>query len=85
MDWATVNTSSCTLHDDSRLALNTPAANVVYTMHRLRYAFTLLRHIIGFARENKVYWMVPMVLILGLLALVIFGGQAATPFIYSLW
>ena len=28
---------------------------------------------------------VPLVLVLGLLALVIFTGQASTPFIYTLW
>ncbi len=54
-------------------------------MHRLRYALTLLRHFIRFAAENKIYWMVPVVLVLALLGLVIFSGQAATPFIYSLW
>jgi hypothetical protein len=54
-------------------------------MGRLRYAGTLLRHLVRFAAENKVYWMVPLVLVLGLLAFVIFTTQAATPFIYTLW
>lgn len=54
-------------------------------MGRLRYAGTLLRHLVRFAGENKVYWIVPLLLVLGLLAAVVFGGQASTPFIYTLW
>ncbi len=46
---------------------------------------TLLGHIVRFAGENKVYWIVPLVLVLGLLGVVIFAGQASTPFLYSLW
>jgi hypothetical protein len=54
-------------------------------MGRLRYAGTLFGHIWRFAAENKVWWMVPLILVLGLLAVVIFAGQASTPFIYTLW
>jgi hypothetical protein len=54
-------------------------------MGRLRYAGTLLGHIVRFAAENKAYWIVPLVLVLALLGFVIFTSQAATPFIYSLW
>jgi len=32
-----------------------------------------------------VWWIVPLVVVLGLLAAVIFTGQASTPFIYTLW
>lgn len=54
-------------------------------MGRLRYVGTLLGHIVRFAAENKVYWIVPLILVLGLLGVVIFAGQASTPFLYSLW
>lgn len=54
-------------------------------MGRLRYSGKLFGHLWRFAAENKVYWIVPLVLVLGLLALVIFTGQASTPFIYTLW
>lgn len=54
-------------------------------MGRLRYAGTLLGHLVRFASENKVYWIVPLLLVLALLALVVFTGQASTPFIYTLW
>ena len=54
-------------------------------MGRLRYAGKLFGHLVRFAAENKVYWIVPLVLVLGLLGIVIFTAQASTPFIYSLW
>lgn len=70
------------------LLLTRPAAEAdcyARGVHRLGYLGTLLRHLWGFAAENKVYWMVPLLLVLGLLVVVIFTGQASTPFIYSLW
>jgi Family of unknown function (DUF5989) len=54
-------------------------------MDRLRYVGKLFGHLVGFASENKVYWIVPLLVVLGLLAVVIFTGQASTPFIYSLF
>ncbi|MCC6874469.1 MAG: hypothetical protein IT378_09220 [Sandaracinaceae bacterium] len=54
-------------------------------MGKLRYAGKLLGHVWRFAAENKAYWIVPLVIVLGLLGLVIFTSQAATPFIYTLW
>ncbi len=52
---------------------------------RLRYVGKLAGHLVRFAAENKVYWIVPLLVVLGLLALVIFTGQASTPFIYTMW
>jgi hypothetical protein len=54
-------------------------------MNRLGYVGTLAKHLWGFAAENKIYWMIPLLVVLALLVLVIFTGQASTPFIYSLW
>jgi hypothetical protein len=54
-------------------------------MGRLRYAGTLFGHLFRFAAENKAYWIVPLVVVLGLLAALIFTGQASAPFIYTLW
>ncbi len=54
-------------------------------MRRLRYATKLLGHFVGFAAENKVYWIVPLVVVLLLLGLAIFTSQASTPFIYTLF
>jgi hypothetical protein len=54
-------------------------------MGRLRYSFSLLRHLWRFGAENKAWWIVPLVVVLALLAAIIFTGQATTPFIYTLW
>ena len=54
-------------------------------MGKLGYAPRLMREIWQFARENKVYWLVPMVLLLGLTILLIVAGQSSAPFIYTLF
>lgn len=54
-------------------------------MGRLRHASKLLGHLVRFAAENKAYWIVPLVIVLGLVAFVVLTTQAATPFIYTLW
>jgi len=51
----------------------------------LKYLRRLLREFLGFAWENKAWWIVPIVLVLLLLALLIFTGQATAPFIYTLF
>lgn len=51
-------------------------------MRFLKYVGRFLSDLFSFARENKAWWIVPLVLILLLLAVAIFGGQAAAPFIY---
>ena len=39
-----------------------------------------------FMKENKAYWLAPILIVLALLALlVIFGSGAAAPFIYTLF
>ncbi|MFP6579138.1 MAG: DUF5989 family protein [Myxococcota bacterium] len=40
----------------------------------------------GFLKDNKKWWLAPIILsILGLGALVLLGGTAAAPFIYTLF
>ncbi len=48
---------------------------------------TFLREFWAFLKTRKRYWLVPILLILGLLAALILltGGPAQTPFIYSLF
>ena len=50
-----------------------------------RYAFRLLGEFARFAREKRVYWIVPLVLLLGLAALLIVAGQVSSPLIYTLF
>lgn len=54
-------------------------------MGKLGYVGSLLREVFQFARENKVYWIVPFVLVLGLLVLLVVTSQTAAPFIYTLF
>ena len=54
-------------------------------MGKIGYVGSLLREVVQFARENKVYWIVPFVLVLGLLVLLVVTSQTAAPFIYTLF
>jgi hypothetical protein len=54
-------------------------------MSRIRYSFKLLREFTGFARANKAYWIVPLMILLGLTAFVIVAGQATAPLLYTLF
>lgn len=54
-------------------------------MGRLRYLGSFLGEIVQFARQNKVYWIVPFVLILGLVVVLVVTSQATAPFIYTLF
>lgn len=47
---------------------------------------SLVGEFISFLRDNKKWWLAPiLVAIVGLGALVILGGSAAAPFIYTLF
>lgn len=55
-------------------------------MSKLGYTGKLLRQLVGFARQNKVYWIVPLVILLALFAAL--GGSiqsAGTLLIYTLF
>ena len=54
-------------------------------MSKLGYVGKLLSEIFQFAKKEKVYWIVPLVLVLLLMAVLIFSSQAAAPFIYTLF
>jgi len=54
-------------------------------MRFLRNLGRLLKEILAFAWHKKAWWIVPMILVLLLLMLVIFTGQSAAPFIYTLF
>ena len=54
-------------------------------MRKLGYLGTLLGEVWQFARQNKVYWIVPFVLILGLVVLLAVTSQVAAPLIYTLF
>jgi len=46
----------------------------------------LLAELVQFLRENKKWWLVPVVVSLLVIGVLVFlGGTAAAPFIYTLW
>ncbi|HWN41958.1 MAG TPA: DUF5989 family protein [Thermoanaerobaculia bacterium] len=54
-------------------------------MRRFGYLGSLFGEIIQFARQNKIYWIVPFILVLGLVVLLVVTSQTAAPFIYTLF
>ena len=51
----------------------------------IRHLKILMREFFGFARENKAWWIIPLMFFLGLIAVVIAASQGAAPFIYTLF
>jgi hypothetical protein len=54
-------------------------------MARFSDSFKLLAEFIAFARENRAYWIIPLIIFLGLTAFVVVGGQSAAPLLYTLF
>ena len=54
-------------------------------MGKISYSFKLFVEFVRFAREHRAYWIVPLVVFLGLAALVVVGGQSAAPLLYTLF
>lgn len=72
---------------DLRINLATICLLVIKELYMIffKHLGNLLKEFAGFAWKNKVWWIVPMVLVLLLLALLIVTGQTAAPFIYTLF
>ena len=54
-------------------------------MAKIGYSLKLFREFVGFAREKRAYWIVPLIVVLGLAAAVIVSSQVAAPLIYTLF
>jgi len=54
-------------------------------MRHIKYMGRLMAEFLGFARKNKAWWIVPIIIILLLMAFLIFTGQITAPFIYTLF
>lgn len=54
-------------------------------MSKLAHSGKLLGQVWSFAKQNKVYWIVPLVLTLLLAGLLVVASQGAAPFIYTLF
>ncbi len=51
----------------------------------LRHLGRLLKDFLGFAWQNKAWWIVPFIIILLLFSFLIIFGQTTAPFIYTLF
>lgn len=54
-------------------------------MSKLRHVTALIKEFLHFARVHKAYWIVPLLVVLGLIVLLIAVGQTSAPFIYTLF
>jgi len=54
-------------------------------MRFLRHLGTLLREVWAFARQYRMWWLVPLVLLLLAIALLVVGVSTISPFIYTLF
>ena len=54
-------------------------------MGKLGFVRKLLWEFFLFARKEKIYWILPLIVVLLLLALLIVTSQAVAPFIYTLF
>ncbi len=54
-------------------------------MNPLRHLGRLLSELGSFAKHNKAWWLVPLVVVLLLLGVLIVAGQTVAPFIYTLF
>ncbi|NRA00211.1 MAG: hypothetical protein HRU01_27295 [Myxococcales bacterium] len=54
-------------------------------MARGRSSIKLLKQFSQFARENRMYWLIPLMIVLGVAALLVVAGQTAAPLIYTLF
>ncbi len=54
-------------------------------MSKIGYTGKLMSQVIQLAKKEKAYWLAPLIVVLLLIALIVVGGQAAAPFIYTLF
>lgn len=54
-------------------------------MGKIGYTVRLFKEFVHFARQHKMYWIIPLVLMLALMFFLIFASQSAAPFIYTLF
>jgi len=54
-------------------------------MRPLKNLARLVRELFGFARENKAWWIIPVVAVLLVVAVFIVAVSTISPFIYSLF
>lgn len=54
-------------------------------MDKLRYLGRFFSELWLFAKQNRVWWIVPTVIVLLVLGVLVVAGQSVAPFIYTLF
>ena len=54
-------------------------------MGKIAYSAKLFQEFVAFARARRVYWIVPLALLLGAASLLVVATQAVTPVLYTLF
>jgi hypothetical protein len=54
-------------------------------MAKIGHGAKLFREITRFALANKSYWLIPLILVLGIAAVLVVASQGAAPLIYTLF
>ena len=54
-------------------------------MNKFFYVGTLVKEFARFARAHRVYWILPLVLVMILIVVLISVGQISAPFIYTVF
>ena len=54
-------------------------------MSRLRDGLKLFREFAQFGRDNRAYWIVPLIILLGAIGILIVVGETAAPLLYTLF
>ena len=54
-------------------------------MHFFKHFKRLMSDLFGFARHNKIWWIIPLVVLLLMIGAFILVAQGTAPFIYTLF
>lgn len=54
-------------------------------MAKMRGGMKLFREFVGFARHNRAYWIIPLIVVLVIAGMVIVVGQNVAPLIYTMF
>ncbi len=54
-------------------------------MGKMKSSLKVSREVVQFARQNRLYWLIPLIGVLALTGLLIVAGQAAAPLLYTLF
>ena len=54
-------------------------------MSKLSHAGRLFADLYQFSRRKKLYWLMPLILLLLLVSLALFAGTSLMPFVYTLF